>query len=167
MNHFRSDHFRSVRSIAIIFLATSSCLVSAGLGQNNRQPEEPSSSLSFLVVRDNSGKAVRNASVVLHPVNKNGTQSRGGFELKTDGDGKASFDGVPYGKLRVQVLAHGFQTFGEDYDIDKPTTDISIRLKRPTDQYSIYGDQNNAPKDEAKPPDAEKKDPPDADKKPQ
>ena len=156
-----------VALILAVVLAAYILAARPALAQNNRQQEEPTSSLSFLVVRDNSGKAVRNASVVLHPVNKNGTQSRGGFELKTDGDGKASFDGVPYGKLRVQVLAHGFQTFGEDYDIDKPATDISIRLKRPTDQFSIYGDQNNAPKDDAKPPDPEKKDPPDADKKPQ
>ena len=37
------------------------------------------------------------------------------MELKTDAEGKANFDGIPYGVLRVQVLAHGFQTFGEDY----------------------------------------------------
>ena len=41
------------------------------------------------------------------------------MELKTDPDGKANFDGIPYGMLRVQVLAQGFQTYGEDYDIEK------------------------------------------------
>src|SRR5205823_9445431 len=73
--------------------------------------QDESASLKFLVIRDYNGKPVRNASVVMHPVEKNGKQSRGGLQIKTDPDGKANFDGVPYGKLRVQVLAEGFQTF--------------------------------------------------------
>src|SRR3954452_23329889 len=83
--------------------------------------------LNFLVIKDYNGKPIRNASVVLHPVKKDGKQSKGGLELKADAEGKASFDGVPYGKLRVQVLAPGFQTFGEDYDINQPTLEITVR----------------------------------------
>ena len=96
--------------------------------------------LSFNVVKDDSGKPVRNAAVVLHPVNGRGKQGRGGFELKTDSDGKTHFEGVPYGKLRVQVLAPGFQTFGEDYEIAEAEKEITVRLKRPQKQYSIYDD---------------------------
>lgn len=108
--------------------------------------------LNFVVIRDYNGKPVRNASVVMHPVEKNGKQSKGGLQIKTDADGKASFDGAPYGKLRVQVLAPGFQTFGADYDIDKPTVDITVRVKRPAGQYSIYeehpGDKPDDKKDQ-------------------
>ena len=89
------------------------------------------SDLRFVVVRDYNGKPVRNAAVVLHPVNKNGKQSRGGLELKTDNDGRTNIDGIPYGPLRIQVLAPGFQTFGEDYQIDKPEMMITVKLKRP------------------------------------
>jgi len=46
------------------------------------------SDLRFVVVRDYNGKPVRNAAVVLHPVNRKGKQSRGGLELK-DGRGGA------------------------------------------------------------------------------
>ncbi|HZE28114.1 MAG TPA: carboxypeptidase-like regulatory domain-containing protein [Terriglobales bacterium] len=130
--------------------------------------EEPSAALNFVVVRDYSGKPVRNASVVLHPVNARGRQQRGGYELKTDSDGKTSFDGVPYGKLRVQVLAPGFQTFGEDYDIEGPTMDITVKLKRPQKQYSIYDEHpNDGKKDAAPGKNAEKKDPGEGDGKPQ
>ncbi len=114
----------------------------------------PSSNLQFVVLRDYNGKPVRNAAVVLHPVSK-GKQSRGGMELKTDTDGKTSFDGVPYGMLRVQVLAQGFQTYGEDFNIDKPSMEITIKLKRPQGQYSLYDDPNKKPQpkpDEKKPP---------------
>src|SRR5438477_7450880 len=106
--------------------------------------DQKSSDLRFLVMRDYNGKPVRNASVVLHPV-KEGKQERGGFQLKTDSEGRTGFDGVPYGILRVQVLCPGFQTFGEDYDIKEPTTDITIKLKRPGGQFSIYDDRSQPP----------------------
>ena len=115
---------------------------------------EPTAALSFIILKDDSGKPVRNAAVVLHPVNGRGKQGRGGFELKTDNDGKTHFEGVPYGKLRVQVLAPGFQTFGEDYDIAEAEQEITVRLKRPQRQYSIYDDhpqsQKPAPPNENK-----------------
>jgi len=111
---------------------------------------EQSSILNFLVVRETNGKPVRNASVILHPVNKHGKQERGGLQLKTDAEGKTSFDGAPYGKLRIQVLVPGFQTFGDDYDITGPVTNITVKLKRPQEQYTIYGDQQNSKKDEKK-----------------
>ena len=111
----------------------------------------PVSQLSFVVLKDYNGKPVRNAGVVMHSVGKHDKQDRGGLELKTDAEGKASFDGVPYGKLRVQVLAPGFQTFGEDYDINQPTMEITIKLKRPEGQYSIYENQQNDKKDKAAP----------------
>ncbi len=104
--------------------------------------EGPMSNMRFVVVRDASGKPVKNAAVVLHPVSKKGKQSMGGLELKTDDDGKTWIDGIPYGSLRVQVLAPGFQTFGEDYEVTKPETHITVRLKRPTGQYSVYGGQD-------------------------
>jgi hypothetical protein len=120
--------------------------------------QEDTAKLNFLVIRDYSGKPVRNASVVMHPVQKNGKQGRGGFELKTDADGKASFEGVPYGPLRVQVLADGFQTFGDDYDIEQPAMEITIKMKRPAGQYSVYDDhsKDNDKKDEKKQPDDKK-----------
>jgi hypothetical protein len=99
---------------------------------------EPTSALSFLVVKEDNGKPVRNAAVVLHPVDANDHQERGGLELKTDADGKANVDGIPYGKVRVQVLAGGFQTYGEDYTVDQSNLDVTIKLKRPGGQYSIY-----------------------------
>jgi hypothetical protein len=119
--------------------------VSTGFASND---DEDMAVVNFVVLKDNNGKPLRNASVVMHPVEKNGKQSRGGLELKCDADGKASFDGVPYGKLRIQVLAPGFQTFGEDFDIAKPVEEITVKMKRPTEQYSIYKDNQNDKKEE-------------------
>jgi hypothetical protein len=129
------------------------------------QDDEPTATLNFLVVKDDNGKPIRSAAVIMHPVNTHGKQSRGGLELKTDSEGKTSFDGVPYGTLRVQVLASGFQTFGEDYEIDKAKLDFTIKLKRPQGQYSIYQDHPGQQKDEKK--DDKTPPPPDPNAKPQ
>jgi hypothetical protein len=121
-----------------------SVLCSLAAAQRSKKDEdEPTADLTFLILKDDNGKPVRNAAVIMHSVNTHGQQGRGGLELKTDLDGKASFDGIPYGTLRVQVLATGFQTYGEDYNVDHPKMDFTIKLKRPQNQYSIYGDQNN------------------------
>lgn len=138
---------------AVVLLSGLATLVPA-FAQKDKD-NEPTSWLYFTVIKDDNGKPVRNAAVVLHPVNAKGKQERGGMELKTSPEGKCDFDGIPYGALRVQVLAHGFQTYGEDFDIEKPKTEITIKLKRPQGQFSIYDDNPNganaAPKQDAAP----------------
>ena len=46
-------------------------------------------------------------------------------------------------------VANGFQTYGEDFEIDKPKMEFTIKLKRPQGQYSVY---DNHPKDPGAPP---------------
>lgn len=123
--------------------------------------------VQFLVLKDDNNKPVRNASVIMHPVRKDGKQSRGGLQLKTNAEGAASYDSVPYGKLRIQVLARGFQTYGEDFEVDKPSMKITVRLKRPQDQYSIYEEHPGDPKpDVQKDKDDDKAPPADGESKP-
>ena len=112
---------------------------------------EQLSVLSFVILKDYNGHPIRNASVIMHPVKGNGKQSKTGLELKTDSEGKTSFDGVPYGPLRVQIIAQGYQTFGDDYSVDKPQMEITIKMKRPGEQYSIYDKHPEQKKEEKKP----------------
>jgi len=101
--------------------------------------EGPTASVHFVVTNDAGGKPVKYAQVVLHLVNRKG-KATGELELKTDVDGKASIDSIPYGRIEVQVLAPGFQTYGADYEVKAATVEISVKLKKPAGQYSIYGD---------------------------
>jgi hypothetical protein len=146
-----------MRKFGIPVVLTILAMAGAAFGQKDK--EEPTSFVYFVVVKDDNGKPVRNAAVILHAVNAKGKQERGDMELKTDPDGKTNFDGIPYGMLRVQVLAVGFQTFGEDYDIEKGKTEITIKLKRPQGQYSVYDDhaKESSPKQDAPPSDQNKK----------
>ena len=85
-----------------------------------------------------SGKPVKNAEVVMHPVDPKGKQKQEGLELKTHDDGKAEVSGIAYGKWRIQVIAPGFKTFGQDYEVGQPNLEITIKLQKPSEQYSIY-----------------------------
>ncbi|MGD0732329.1 MAG: hypothetical protein ABR956_13795 [Terracidiphilus sp.] len=97
----------------------------------------PTARIEVTVLKDVNGKAVENAAVVFHPMA--GEKDEGNMELKTNEDGKALIDVLPIGDtVRLQVIAHGYQTYGEDYKVDKPELAIEIRLKRPGEQYSIY-----------------------------
>lgn len=127
-----------MKSIYAFVAAFAVTLTLGAAAQNNKGAPQGLANLHFNVLKDDNGKPVRNASVVLHPVGKGGKQSRGGYQIKTDNEGKAESEGVPYGKLRVQVLAQGFQTFGGDFDINQPSMNIDIRLKRPQSQVTIY-----------------------------
>jgi hypothetical protein len=126
------------RSVSMV-MAVMTVLASGMIGSARAQDDEgPMSRLRFVVVRDSDGKPVRNAEVVLHPVKRKGKQAKGEMELKTDAEGRTNIDGIPYGPLRVQVLAPHFQTFGEDYEINQAEMEITVKLKRPGGQYSIY-----------------------------
>jgi hypothetical protein len=155
----------SIVAAAIIIII----LAMASPGRSWAQDDEGAmSDLKFVVVREYNGKPVRNAAVVLHPVSKKGKQSRGGLELKTDNEGRTNIDGIPYGLIRIQVLVPGFQTFGEDYVIDKPQLEITVKLKRPGGQYSVYEDHGEKKKaDDKKPAEQKPTEPKPPDQKPQ
>ena len=118
----------SVRNVALLLV----------LVMGAAMAEHKSATLQFLVIKDENGKPVRNAEIVLHGVDKHGKQKSDGLELKTHEDGRAEIGGVPFGKIRVQVVAHGLRTFGEDYDINQPNHEITIKMQKPQDQYTIY-----------------------------
>ncbi len=70
-----------------------------------------------------------------------GDKDKGALELKSDEDGKVTIDVIPIGDtVRLQVIADGWQTYGEDYKIDTDSKEIVVKMKRPGAQYSLYGD---------------------------
>jgi hypothetical protein len=134
---------RNVSMVMAVMIVLALGMIGSARAQDD---EGPMSALRFVVVRDSDGKPVRNAEVVLHPVKRKGKQAKGEMELKTDAEGRTNIDGIPYGPLRVQVLAPHFQTFGEDYEINKAEMEITVKLKRPGGQYSIYEDHGEEKK---------------------
>jgi hypothetical protein len=128
----------NMKTSRLLLILLAALLISLTVMAGDKKDEGPQSALSFVVLKDDTGKPVRNAAVVLHPVGQHGKQAKTGFELKSDNDGKTHFDGIPFGTWRVQVIANGFQTFGSDYNVNQTVQEITVRLKRPQGQYSIY-----------------------------
>ena len=128
------------RLLAVTLLATLLTALSSTADDKKNQKDsgDSSATLNFVITKDTNGKPVKNAAVILHSVDKEGRQSKGGLNLKTSEEGKASVPGVPFGKMRVQVIAKGFQTYGEDIDITQAEQEIVIKMKPPAEQYSIY-----------------------------
>ena len=57
------------------------------------------------------------------------------LDLKTNQDGTAKVPAIPQGKIMIQVIAKGWHTFGQWYDIDQPEQLIEIKLGPPPHWY--------------------------------
>ena len=121
----------------LLLLAIFPGLLLAG-EKDKKKAAEPFCSLSVLVLKESSGKPVKNASVVIHLMRKDGTPETDGFQLKTDAEGKAHLEDLPYGKVQIQAIAPGTQTYGDDLELNQPQQQVVIRLKPPAGQISIY-----------------------------
>jgi hypothetical protein len=124
----------------LILVCLFSVLLSAAAlaGKKPPVPDQKTASVNMTVIRNSSGKPVKNAEVVIHLIDNHGKAKQEGLELKTHDDGKAEATGIPYGKVRIQVIAPGFRTYGEDFSIDQPNHEITIKLQKPAEQLSIY-----------------------------
>ncbi len=94
-------------------------------------------------VKTQSGKPVDRASVVVrfvegHSIVKLGKAIRTTFELRTNQEGEANIPEIPQGKIRVQVIAKGYQTFGQVFDVTEEEKTIPITLNPPQQQYSAH-----------------------------
>jgi len=113
---------------------------SQGRGRKYKSPP-PTSRVEVTVLRDVNGKPIENAAVIFHLVG-----DKGNMELKTNEDGKAMIDVLPTGgEVRLQIIAKGFQTYGDDFKIDQPSIGLEVKMKRPGEQYSIYKAHANDP----------------------
>src|SRR5579862_4573935 len=160
---FRRPLFRFAACFALLGLAAG--LLTAGAQQPAKRGRKykappPTAKIEVSVLRDTDSKPIENAAVIFHPME--GEKDKGNMELKSNEDGKAVIDVLPIGDtVRLQIIAKGFQTYGQDYKVDKPQLAIEVRMKRPGEQYSVYKEhpddaQNqdkDKPKDESKPSD--------------
>src|SRR5687768_16281295 len=96
-----------------------------------------------ITVRTQSGKPIDWASVIVRFVEgrsivKLGIAIRTTFELRTNQDGVAKIPTIPLGKIRIQVIAKNYQTFGQIFEVDQEEKDIEIKLNPPQQQYTSH-----------------------------
>jgi hypothetical protein len=95
-----------------------------------------------MVVKTESGRPIDHAEVVVrfvkgHSVFKLKTL-RTTYELRTNQDGEAKVPGIPQGEIRIQVIAKGYQTFGQVFDVTEEEKSIDITLNPPQQQYTSH-----------------------------
>jgi hypothetical protein len=96
-----------------------------------------------IVLKDQAGKPVDHASVVVrfvqgHSVVKLGKAIRTTFELRSNQEGEANIPSIPQGKILVQVIAKGYQTFGKTFDVAEDEKTLEITLNPPQQQYTAH-----------------------------
>ncbi|KAA6464576.1 carboxypeptidase regulatory-like domain-containing protein [Acidobacteria bacterium AB60] len=151
--------------VAVIGLITTGLLASAqSTDRRGRKYKAPPATarVEITVLRDTDAKPIENAAVIFHPMVHG--RDEGNMELKSNEDGKAVIDVLPIGNtVRLQIIAKGFQTYGQDYKIDKDQMAFEVRMKRPGGQYSVYKPDND-PQHELKKDDGKGDDKKDSDK---
>ncbi len=135
----------SLRRLCIVMASFGLILGSASLqaqrGRKYKAPP-PSATIKVTVLKADNGKPITNAAVIFHPIE--GDKDKGALELHTDDEGKALIDVIPIGDtVRLQVIANGFQTYGQDFKIDKDQMSMEVHLNRPVAEYSIYQKHNS------------------------
>ena len=94
-------------------------------------------------VKNHYDKPVDRADVVVRfvegrSVAKLGRKVITHWELRTNQEGIARIPTIPQGKIRIQVIAKGYQTFGQTFDVNEEEKTIDVKLNPPQAQYSQH-----------------------------
>jgi hypothetical protein len=142
------DLSRSVcaAGIALLFAFALGLPVAAQAGgakskAKDKKSDDTPVSLRIHVVGGEKQEPVANASVYLRFQEKHALlfllhkKDKVELDLKTDNEGNASFNDLPQGKLLIQIVAPGWQTFGEYYALHQDKRTIVIKLHRPKTRW--------------------------------
>jgi hypothetical protein len=93
-------------------------------------------------VKTLAGKPIERASVIVRFVGgrsaaKLGRKVRTSWETRSNQDGVAKIPQIPKGKIQVQVNAKGYQTFGQDFQVEEDERTLEIKMNPPQPQYSV------------------------------
>ncbi len=93
--------------------------------------------LTIMVTGGEDKKPVENASVYVRYVEERKIIKDKKIEmnLKTNMSGVCHAPEIPKGKFMIQVIADGWKTFGEYYDVNQDEQTINIALVRPPKWY--------------------------------
>jgi hypothetical protein len=93
--------------------------------------------LTIVVTGGEEKKPVDSASVYVRFVeaHKHGKDKKVEMNLKTNQSGVCHVPVIPPGKFVIQVIADGWKTYGEVYDINQTEQTINISLVRPPKWY--------------------------------
>jgi len=94
-------------------------------------------------VTTQGGKPIDHADVVVKFVKGRsiielGRKLHTTWEMRTNQEGVAKVPEIPQGTILIQVIAKGYQTFGQSFDIDESQKTVEVKLNSPQEQYSAH-----------------------------
>jgi len=99
-----------------------------------------------IVVMTRSGRPIDRADVIVRfggrSIVKLGKMVRTTWEMRSSQEGVAEIPDMPKGQVRIQVIAKGYQTFGDTFDVNEDERTIEIKLNPPQKQYSSHDKEN-------------------------
>ena len=99
-----------------------------------------------IVVTTKSGRPIDRADVIVRfggrSLVKLGKMVRTTWEMRSSQEGVAEIPDMPKGKIRIQVIAKGYQTFGDTFDVNEDERTIEIKLNPPQKQFSSHDKEN-------------------------
>jgi hypothetical protein len=111
---------------------------SAKANKKDDKSSQPATVKLQIHVTTKDDKPVREASVYVR-FNESGGFLRhdklAELDLKTDQNGTAKAPAIPQGKIMIQVIASGWHTYGQWYDIAQDEQLIEIKLEPPAHWY--------------------------------
>jgi len=105
--------------------------------------DPPMTKIRVEVRKAKTDKPVDRASVVVRFVEgrsavKFGKKIMTTYQMRTNQDGVATMPAIPQGKIQIQVIAKGLQTFGQIFEIEEEEKTVEVKLNDPQPQFSVH-----------------------------
>jgi hypothetical protein len=117
--------------------------LAAGIAGLPLLADAPTVRLRVEVRKATNDKPIDRASVIVkfiegRSVFKLGKRQITSYQLRTNQDGVATIPPIPQGKILIQVIAKGHQTFGDTFEIEEEEKTVEIKLNDPQAQFSVH-----------------------------
>ena len=104
---------------------------------------DPPITVIRIEVKTYSDKPIDRASVIVQFVQGRnyvhlGKKVHTSWQMKTNQEGLAKIPAIPQGTLLVQVIAKGYQTFGQTFEVNEAERTIEVKLNAPQPQVSAH-----------------------------
>lgn len=124
----RLDTMRTVLSLLLAWVVFCPSLHAAKAKTNLR-----------VIVQNEEGDAVPRATVVVRTLKGKKLRKVGrSYELRTSLEGTAPLPPLRQGAVLIQVIAKGYQTYGETVHLTEVDQTHTVTLKPPQDQHSVH-----------------------------
>ena len=124
-----------ILALSVILLPSVLCAQSGD--KPAKEKREGTTKLRIEVTAGDEGNPVEGASVYVRYTEgrKLAKDKKIEQNWKTNKEGVIKVPDVPRGKVLIQVIAQGWKTFGQWYDLDQDEQTVKIRLQKPPHWY--------------------------------